>query len=69
MEPVFKKFHFQTEYKGKRPEDAPVRLKRSESPRETLERQLKEAVDREDYEKAAVLKKQIEQMQEAGNDE
>lgn len=64
LEPVFRKFHFQTEYKGKRPEDAPVRLKQEETPKEALERQLKEAVEREDYEAAAELKKQIDQMRE-----
>lgn len=78
LEPVFKKFHFRTEYKGKHPEDAPVRLKsegfsaeetKTESPSFRLEQQLKDAVAKEDYETAAVLKKQIDQMQEGSCDE
>ena len=73
LEPVFKKFHFRTDYRGKHPGDAPVRLKsdgfsgetvKGESPIEKLERRLKEAVEKEDYETAATLKKQIDQMQE-----
>lgn len=64
LEPVFKKFHFQTTYKGKRPEDGPVRLKSEESPLEVLSKQLKDAVSQEDYERAAELKKQIDRMQE-----
>ena len=73
LEPVFKKFHFRTDYRGKHPGDAPVRLKsdgfsgeavKGESPVEKLERRLKEAVEKEDYETAATLKKQIDQMQE-----
>ena len=73
LEPVFKKFHFRTDYRGKHPGDAPVRLKsdgfsgeagKGESPVEKLERRLKEAVEKEDYETAAALKKQIDRMQE-----
>ena len=73
LEPVFKKFHFRTDYRGKHPGDAPVRLTsdgfsgeavKGESPVEKLERRLKEAVEKEDYETAATRKKQIDQMQE-----
>ena len=78
LEPVFKKFHFRTDYRGKHPEDAPVRLKsegfaaeetKKESPALPLEQQLKDAVAKEDYETAAALKKQIDQMQEGSCDE
>ena len=73
LEPVFKKFHFRTDYRGKHPEDAPVRLKsegftaeetKKESPALPLEQQLKDAVAKEDYEAAAALKKQIDQTRE-----
>ena len=74
LEPVFRKIHYSTEYKGKRPEDAHLHLKceaepmqpevKAESPAEALERQIRDAVAVEDYEKAAELKKELDALRE-----
>ena len=59
LEPVFKKLHFSAEYKGKTPLDVPRTLRQEEDSIARLERELKEAVAKEDYETAAVLKRQL----------
>lgn len=72
LEPIFRKIHYATEYKGKHPQDAHLHLKREpvlsqetpESPRAALERQIKEAVAVENYEEAARLKKELDIMTE-----
>jgi len=67
LEPVFRKIHYATEYKGKRPEDAHLHLKRefpAESPIAALERQIRDAVGVEDYEKAAQLKRELDALRE-----
>ncbi len=73
LEPVFRKIHYSTEYKGKCPDDARLHLKREavpeqeeivESPVVALERQIREAVEVEDYEKAAQLKKELDALRE-----
>lgn len=72
LEPIFRKLHYATEYKGKRPDDSRLHLKReaapnreaAETPRAALERQIKEAVAVEDYETAARLKKELDAMVE-----
>lgn len=67
LEPVFRKIHYATEYKGKRPEDAHLHLKREvseESPISVLEQQIRDAVAVEDYEKAAQLKRELDALRE-----
>ena len=60
---VFRKIHNASEHSGKVPEDAHLHLKRTSSPTEELTAALKEAVASEDYERAAVLKKQLDAME------
>ena len=50
-------------------EGFPAEETKTESPSFRLEQQLKDAVAKEDYETAAALKKQIDQMQEGSCDE
>ena len=79
LEPVLRKIHLNTEYKGKRPGDSPVRLSsdrpavadpaKEESPREKLLREMKAAADIEDYETAAMCKKKLDAMDGGESDE
>lgn len=69
LEPIFKKLHFSSEYKGKTPADARLKMRKEEDPAAKLERELKEAVAIEDYETAANLKRELERMRGAGGNE
>lgn len=72
LEPIMKKLQPSTEYKGRRPAEsgfATVRPQTEKSPGDEkaitfaeLERAMKEAAAREDYEEAARCKKQLEEM-------
>lgn len=69
LDPIFKKLHFSSEYKGKTPEDVHLNMRKEEDPVAKLERELKEAVAVEDYETAASLKKELEQKRgDRGNE-
>jgi protein arginine kinase activator len=69
LDPVFKKLHFSSEHKGKTPEDICLKMVKEEDPIAKLERKLKEAVAVEDYETAAKVKKELEQMRGDRGDE
>ncbi|HMM06561.1 MAG TPA: UvrB/UvrC motif-containing protein [Clostridiales bacterium] len=69
LEPIFKKLHFSSEYKGKTPEDTHLKMRKEEDPVAKLERELKEAVAVEDYETAANLKKELERKRGDGGNE
>ncbi|MGI5875018.1 MAG: hypothetical protein ACOX8R_10270 [Bacillota bacterium] len=67
LTPIFKKLHYDTAYTGKRPGASPARLRERPAkadPRERWEQELKDAVAREDYERAAELKKKIDESGE-----
>lgn len=64
LEPLFRKIHFSAEHRGKIPEGSP---KVSKDDRlSILNAQKQEAVEREDYERAAVLQREINAIMEKG---
>lgn len=67
LDPLFRKLHFSTEHCGKIPKDNPkVQTKDRLA---ILEAQKREAVEREDYERASRLKRQIEVIMKEGGEE
>lgn len=70
LDPVLHKLHYNTEYKGKIPQDMHLRMTRKEDPGDRLEKLREEkavAVENENYERAAQLKKEIEALEEKMN--
>ena len=64
LEPLFRKIHFSAEHRGKVPKGS---SKVSKSDRlSILNAQKQEAVEREDYERAAVLQREINAITEKG---
>lgn len=66
LEPIFQKLHVSTEHCGKIPKDN-SNIQRQDR-LEILEAQKREAVEREDYERAGRLKRQIEALMREGEE-
>lgn len=62
LEATIRRIHGDTAYKGERE----ASQKKEESPLESAKRRLKEAVEREDYEQAALLRDEIRSLAEGG---
>lgn len=72
LTPIFKKLHFHTEHKGKRPGGSPKILKEKPSQpsqKELWQRELAEAVMNRDYKTASMLKKKIQKAEEERENE
>lgn len=62
LEATIRRIHGDAAYKG----EAEAPQKKEESPLESARRRLKEAVEREDYEQAALLRDEIRSLSEGG---
>ena len=67
LEPLLVNIHGATAHTGKRPKRSAGGQRQSEMIR--LRREMKEAVDREDYERASELRDQIQAMEQQGESE
>lgn len=67
--PSLQRIHGKTRHEGKNPETVKAESKPVETEAEKLEKELKEAVGRQEFEKAAELRDRIKAMKEDGKNE